>query len=98
MFSAALGRWVTPFLLLLSSSALPTLADDKIFLKNNKYNEGEYGKYVTQKFRTSPIEPPRFNFMQPFSNCDDGSYLFISPRGNIAYSSFYIMDHEYGCA
>lgn len=97
MFSAAaITTWVTPFLLLLSSSTQPCLADDKMFLKNNKYNAGEYGKYVTQQFQTSPIEPPRFNMMKPFSECDDGSYLFIAPRGEVAYSSFYIMDHEYG--
>lgn len=94
MLPTAITAWVTPFLLLLSSS-LPCRADDRTFLKNNKYNAGEYGKYVVQQFKTSPIEPPRFNFMQPFSNCDDGSYLFIAPRGEIANSSFYIMDHEY---
>lgn len=96
MVSAAITKWITPFLLLLASSPAPCLADDKMFLKNSKYNAGEYGKYVTQSFRTTPIEPPRINFMQPFTNCDDGSFLFIAPRGEIAYSSFYIMDHEYG--
>lgn len=86
---------VTPLLLLLLASSHPCRADDKMFLKNDKYNAGEYGKYVTQHFRTTPIEPPRINFMRPFTNCDDGSYLFITPRGHEVSPSFYIMDHEY---
>lgn len=94
MLSAAPSRWLAPFLLLLASCA-PCRADEKMFLQNNKYNAGEYGKYVTQSFKTSPIQPPRFNFMQPFTDCDDGSLLFIAPRGEVAYSSFYIMDAEY---
>ena len=70
-------------------------ADEKSFLRNAKYNEGEFGHYPTHKFKTSVIEPPRLNFMQPFSKCDDGSYIFVSPRGNSAWSSFFILDHEY---
>lgn len=94
--SSALRR-VTQLTFLLSSLLLSTTsADDKVLLKNGKYNEAGYGRYVTQRFKTSPITPPRFNFMQPFSECDDGSYLFIAPRGYSANASFFIMDHEYG--
>lgn len=99
MLSAAdlLTTCVTPLLLLLASPLFPSArADAPVFLQNTKYNAGEYGKYVMQEFKTSHITPPRMNFMKPFTECDDGSYLFIAPRGNIADSSFYIMDHEYG--
>ena len=66
-----------------------------MFLKNDKYNNGGYGNYPTHKFKTSTIEPPRLNFMKPFTNCDDGSYIFVSPRGAAAWSAFYILDAEY---
>lgn len=75
--------------------ALLCHADEKSFLKNAKFNDGEYGNYPKHKFRTSIIEPPRLNFMEPFTNCDDGSYIFVAPRGAAAWSSFYILDHEY---
>lgn len=56
---------------------------------------GDYGTYPVHKFKTSNIEPPRFNFEAPFSGCDDGSYIFFSPRGNVVSATFYIYDHEY---
>lgn len=90
-----LATWLAALLLLLAPSFAPALADNGVFLKNSKYNSGDYGRYITQSFKTSPITPPRFNFMKPFSNCDDGSYLFIAPRGEAVEPSFFIMDHEY---
>lgn len=90
----AASRWIAPLLLLLSSS-IPCLADQEAFFQDEKYNHEDYGRWVTQKYKTSSIEPPRLNFMQPFTECDDGSYLFIAPRGDEANASFYIMDHEY---
>lgn len=47
------------------------------------YNEGAYGRYVTQTFRSANVTVPRLNMDMPFSNCDDGSYLFVTPRGEI---------------
>ncbi len=96
-------------MLSLSLSALPLLlsalwttlplcrADQKPYLTNDDYNEGRLGRYVTQKFKTSELEPPLLNWMQPggFSNCDDGSYIFVSPRGNVPDATFYILDHEF---
>ena len=69
--------------------------DDKTFYRNQKYNEGDFGKYPVHHFQTSDLTPPRINFMQPFTDCDDGSYIFVAPRGNVPDSSFYILDHEY---
>ena len=53
------------------------------FINSTKYNEGEYGRYVTQNFRTASVKAPKPNLMMPFSACDDGSKLFLSPRGMI---------------
>jgi hypothetical protein len=85
--------------LLLSSlwATLPLCrADQQPYVKSDEYNNADLGRYVTQKFKTSDLEPPMMNSMQPggFSNCDDGSYIFVSPRGNIPDATFYIMDHE----
>ncbi|KAF7187661.1 hypothetical protein HII31_11000 [Pseudocercospora fuligena] len=84
---------------LLSLLALTTLlgssiADEAPFYANSQYNNGKYGKYVTQTFKSNPAVTavPVVNFMKPFTNCDDGSYLFIAPRGNIAQSTPMILD------
>ncbi|KAK3719322.1 hypothetical protein LTR37_004541 [Vermiconidia calcicola] len=85
---------------LLSSSCLSLWAastcraDEQPYLRNKEYNEAEYGRYVTQKFKTVDIEAPLLNFMRPFTDCDDGSYIFVSPRGNVPDATFYILDHE----
>jgi hypothetical protein len=72
-------------------------ADDPPLYRNDEFNEGGMGRYVMQSFKTEPeMVPPRINFMQPFNRpeCDDGSYIFIAPRGNVPNASFYIMDSE----
>lgn len=63
-----------------------------MLVQSEEYNNGDFGEYPTHKFKTSSIEPPRLNFMKPFTNCDDGTYIFIAPRGYIAWSAFYILD------
>ena len=72
-------------------------ADKSPFFHDERYNEADYGRYVQQHFKTSDMVPPRVNFMQPFNKpeCDDGSFIFVAPRGNVPNASFYIMDHEY---
>lgn len=47
------------------------------------YNRGAYGRYVTQTFRSANITVPRLNMDMPFTNCNDGSYLFVTPRGEV---------------
>lgn len=77
--------------------ALRCRADQQPYYQDARFNDGEYGRYVMQEFKTRPeMVPPRINFMQPFNRpeCDDGSYLFIAPRGNVPNASFYIMDSE----
>ncbi|EME47594.1 hypothetical protein DOTSEDRAFT_60029 [Dothistroma septosporum NZE10] len=80
-----------------SHSYLPsriTDADLTPFYADSKFNSGAYGKYVTQKFISNPEIKgvPVVNFMEPFSNCDDGSYLFVAPRGAVAQSTPMILD------
>lgn len=60
------------------------LPPGEAFFADADYNNGQYGLYVTQTFKSINITVPRLNMQKPFTNCDDGSYLFISPRGNVA--------------
>jgi hypothetical protein len=69
------------------------LADQQAFINDARYNDGDYGHYPHQTFFSrAGIEAPRPNFMKPFTNCDDGSYLFVSLRGNYAEAKPYILD------
>lgn len=69
------------------------LADQQAFVNDGHYNHGDYGSYPHQTFFSRDgIEAPRPNFMKPFTNCDDGSLLFVSLRGNVAESRPYVLD------
>lgn len=71
------------------------LADQQAFINDAGYNNGDYGHYPHQTFFSRDnIESPRPNFVKPFTNCDDGSYLFVSLRGNIADAKPYILDPD----
>lgn len=84
------------FVYLIGSGLLATCrADQQAFINDARYNNGEYGHYPHQTFFSRDnIESPRPNFIRPFTNCDDGSYLFVSLRGNIADSKPYILDPD----
>nr|POF21072.1 putative oxidoreductase [Quercus suber] len=74
-------------------SYLPfSLADLVSFEHSEKFNAGEYGPWVLQSYNSSPVTSPRLNMMKPFSKCEDGSFLFIAPRGDRADSMPYILD------
>lgn len=79
---------------LLALVAIPCQADQAPFYADSKYNDAEYGFYVTQTFKSSPqvTGVPVVNFMEPFTRCDDGSYLLITPRGKVAESTPMILD------
>lgn len=83
-----------PLTALLALVAIPCQADQAPFYADSKYNDAEYGFYVTQTFKSSPqvTGVPVVNFMEPFTRCDDGSYLLITPRGSVAESTPMILD------
>lgn len=85
---------LVPLTALLALVAIPCQADQAPFYADSKYNDAEYGFYVTQTFKSSPqvTGVPVVNFMEPFTRCDDGSYLLITPRGNVAESTPMILD------
>lgn len=59
------------------------LPPGEAFLQDAEFNNGAYGLYVRQTFKSRNVTVPRLNMQQPFTNCDDGSYLFITPRGEV---------------
>lgn len=71
------------------------LADQEPFFQSAEYNQGAYGKYVTQNFTSADVGAPVFNVMKSFTACDDGSYLFITPRGEEATPTLVILDARY---
>jgi hypothetical protein len=70
------------------------LAHDEALYNSQEYNNGQLGQYVTQTFVSTYVTAPKVNFAKSFTNpaCDDGSYLFIAPRGEKAKSSVCILD------
>lgn len=52
-------------------------------VQDAEFNNGAYGLYVQQTFKSRNITAPRLNMQQSFTNCDDGSYLFVTPRGEV---------------
>lgn len=85
---------LVPLIALLALVAIPCQADQAPFYADSKYNDAEYGFYLTQTFKSSPqvTGVPVVNFMEPFTRCDDGSYLLITPRGKVAESTPMILD------
>jgi hypothetical protein len=54
---------------------------EEVFTQDAKFNVGEYGRVVIQTFTSSNVAVPKLNMMKSFEACDDGSYIFVTPRG-----------------
>jgi len=89
-----MGRLFLPVFLLIHSFLTTCLGDERPYFRNESYNNGEYGQYVTQTYRSSDVHSARLNVQSPFSKCDDGSKIFIAPRGEIADTKLMILDAE----
>lgn len=87
--------WCICLAFLLFILPLLTCANEPPYYQSEEFNEGEYGNYPRRHYKTTTISPPRPNIMRNFSNCDDGSYIFVAPRGHQAKASFFILDHKY---
>ena len=68
------------------------LAHEEALYRSEEYNAGQHGEYVEQHFVSTNVTAPRLNLMRPYGTCDDGSYLFIAPRGEKTQSSVCILD------
>ncbi|KAF2862504.1 hypothetical protein K470DRAFT_255793 [Piedraia hortae CBS 480.64] len=57
-------------------------ADRAPLINSERYNEGLFGAYVEEQFISDEaLVAPVLNQIKPFTACDDGSLLFIAPRG-----------------
>jgi hypothetical protein len=89
-----LGALLGMLVLLVFHPVLPVLAHDEAEYNSQEYERGQWGEYVTQTFVSSNVTAPKVNFAKAFTDpkCDDGSYLFIAPRGEKANTSVCILD------
>ena len=55
----------------------------EVFVQDDDYNQAAYGGYVLQTFKSTDVGVPRLNMMRPFTACEDESYVFVTPRGEI---------------
>lgn len=71
-----------------------TSADEGNFFRDQEYNDAAYGSYPHQSFHTTKAVAPRVNFIEYFNKteCDDGSKIFIAPRGNKADATPVMLD------
>lgn len=77
-FAAVLAR--EPRVVTTKTKKLPP---GEVFTNDADFNAGRYGYYITQTFKSSNVTAPRINMQKPFTACDDGSHLFITPRGEL---------------
>ena len=59
----------------------PTKSDAPPYINNSAYDEGNYGGYPVQKYKSSDALAPHFNIIQHRPDCNDQLFTFLSPRG-----------------
>ena len=58
------------------------LSDRAPFFRDQAYDNGEYGGFPVEQYKTTSLVGPRANFYQYGGRCnDDGLYVMITPRG-----------------
>ncbi|KAB8073765.1 ASST-domain-containing protein [Aspergillus leporis] len=60
----------------------PIQADHGPYIQSTAYDDGKFGEWPTETYRSSPIVGPALNYLQYSDECKDGLYTFIAPRGN----------------
>lgn len=69
-----------------------------MFIEDEDFNQAAYGNYVLQFFKSANVSVPRMNMMKSFTACDDGSYIFVTPRGEtVEHPNAAIYDARYDC-
>ncbi|KIX01845.1 uncharacterized protein Z518_09572 [Rhinocladiella mackenziei CBS 650.93] len=73
------------------------LADQDPFINSQAFDDGEFGKYPTQEYKTSDIHGPRPNFLTHSGSCyNDGLYVMTTPRGYAVTSCGPMITDEKG--
>lgn len=59
-----------------------TNADLLPFIADNAYDNGDFGSYPYQEYKSSPLKGPRVNILATSDRCTGGDeLLFLNPRG-----------------
>ncbi|GES58136.1 hypothetical protein CDV56_101790 [Aspergillus terreus] len=70
-------------------------ADFGPYFQSTAYDEGDYGAWPTETYRTTPIIGPSLNYIQYSPACNDGQYTLIAPRGgSVRYPGPMIIDSD----
>ncbi|KAE8387156.1 ASST-domain-containing protein [Aspergillus alliaceus] len=69
-------------LILLGLVLVSVRADYGPYFQSADYDEGKFGEWPTETYRSSPIVGPSLNYQKYSDECKDGLYTFIAPRGN----------------
>ena len=73
-------RWSTVSTLVALASV--TVADQEPFIKSSAFDNGEFGEYPVQEYKTTEIRGPHPNFLAQSGSCSsDGMYVMTTPRG-----------------
>ncbi|KKK14755.1 hypothetical protein AOCH_005521 [Aspergillus ochraceoroseus] len=56
-------------------------ADNGPYQQSKAYDNGDFGSWPTENYRSTPILGPSVNFIEQSSKCDDGQYILIALRG-----------------
>ena len=82
-------------LILLALVITRVKADYGPYIQSAAYDEGKFGEWPTETYRSSPIVGPALNYLQYSDECKDGLYTFIAPRGNkVANPGPMILDQD----
>ena len=69
-------------------------ADDSAYVNDVDYDNGAYGWYPTQRYKTVDFVSPRINILQSSPECSNGIYTMFTPRGTFPSASAMILDSE----
>ena len=73
-------RWQARTLLLMIVSAIR--ADQEPFMHSKAFDQGKYGIFVSERYKSSSLEPPRPNLFERHGICDNDELLImLTPRG-----------------
>tara|TARA_R110002060_G_scaffold47491_3_gene58516 strand:- start:41 stop:553 length:513 start_codon:yes stop_codon:yes gene_type:complete len=71
------------------------LADLEVYHNDPDFEAGNYGPYPVQTYNSTDIVSPHMNVLQWSSECDDGLYTFLTPRGGATHeASAMILDNN----
>lgn len=74
---------------------LPIAAELPAFQHDEAYEQGAYGKYVTQKYMSTSVVAPHLNILQWSPQCGSSLLTFLAPRGySVQEPQITILDHQ----